>query len=350
MSNTTKNLIVRPYGKDGRAIYLPVDGGAHIYAGSLVSQLTSTAMLVPGSTASSGPAIGVATHEVDNTDGSDGDLRCAVETDRIFEFTNGSGGDACSEATKLFSVVYMGDDHTIYDNSAGGTLQPAGRFVGMSEDGKVRVYVGMANLGDALADAVDVAIADAGLFTSESDVEGALQEIYQDLKTAQAQVYIPIGAFTLAANGAPLIVFNDGVADGLDFSEGQSYRFNPNSTTKIGATIPMPQDLDDTADVVLHILASRVGSADTTAAITVEAFFQTVGAAHDADADAGGATGAAGAATTVVSELTRTIAAADVPAAPCALSLTLVPTAALDADDLRVHAVWLEYTRKLLTA
>ncbi len=185
---------------------------------------------------------------------------------------------------------------------------------------------------------------------ADSFVTLAQARAYLDLHDTYVERDALIGAFTLAANGAPLIVFNDGVADGLDFSEGQSYRFNPNSTTKIGATIPMPQDLDDTADVVLHILASRVGSADTTAAITVEAFFQTVGAAHDADADAGGATGAAGAATTVVSELTRTIAAADVPAAPCALSLTLVPTAALDADDLRVHAVWLEYTRKLLTA
>ena len=51
MSNTSINLLRRPYGKGGRDIHLPVDGGSHIYEGSLVSQLASTAMLVPGSTA-----------------------------------------------------------------------------------------------------------------------------------------------------------------------------------------------------------------------------------------------------------------------------------------------------------
>jgi hypothetical protein len=193
-------------------------------------------------------------------------------------------------------------------------------------------------------------IADAGAFTAETTVEGALQEIYQDLKSAQAQVSLPLGSFVVVSSGAPLVAFNDGVADGFDFIEGVAYRFNVASTAAIGTTVAMPQDLDDTAAVVLHILASRVGASDVTAAITVAAFFQTVGAAYDADTDAGGATGAIAGATTVVHELTRSIAAGDVPPAPCALSITLVPTAALDADDMRIHAVWIEYTRALRTS
>lgn len=350
MANSTVNLVQRASGLGGRKAQLPVDGGSHIRAGTLVAQLAATAQLVPGSTASSGPAIAIATQEVDNSAGQDGDLYCEVEYDRIYEFENAGGGDAVTEALPMFAVVYMTDDHTVADNSDGGARFPAGRFCGLSPSGRVRVFVGMGNIGDALAAAGDVSITDAGGFTAQTDVEEALQEIYQDLKTAQAFVPIPIGLFTLAANGAPLIVFNDGVADGLDFSEGQSYRFNPSSSAKIGATVPLPQDLDESADIVVHVAGSRVGAADATAALTIEAFFQTMGAAHDADADAGGDTSAFDGATTVVTEETLAIDASDVPAAPCLLSLTLVPTAALDADDLRVHGVWLEYTRKILTA
>lgn len=141
MSNSTVNLALFPYGKGGREIFLPVDGGSHIRAGTLVSQLTATGMLCPGSTASSGPAIGVAYHEADNTSGSDGDIRCKVLTEQVFLFANGTSTDACSEATLLGAPVYMHDDHTVYDNDASGTLKRAGYFMGMEPDGKVRVLV-----------------------------------------------------------------------------------------------------------------------------------------------------------------------------------------------------------------
>lgn len=141
MSNATSNLLRYPYGKSGRDVVLPVDGGSHIYEGTLVSQLTATGMLVPGSTSASGPAVGVAVHEQNNASGSDGDLRCAVETDRVFLFANGTSTDACSEATLMGAPVYMHDDHTVYDNDASGTLKRAGFFVGMEPDGRVRVLV-----------------------------------------------------------------------------------------------------------------------------------------------------------------------------------------------------------------
>lgn len=141
MANATAALGRKPYGKGGRDIALPVDGGSTIYEGTLVSQLAATGMLVPASTANSGPAIGVATHDQDNASGSDGDVRCVVETDRIFLFANGTSTDACSEATLIGSTVYCGDDHTVYDNDNSGTLFPAGLFMGMEPDGLVRVYV-----------------------------------------------------------------------------------------------------------------------------------------------------------------------------------------------------------------
>jgi len=158
-------------------------------------------------------------------------------------------------------------------------------------------------------------------------------------------VNVPLDSFRTAA-GAAIAAFNDGAADGFVVSEGLMYRYNVSSTAPIWTTVAMPADLNPAVDVVVHMLASREGSADTDVVVTVAAFFQTVGAAYTADADAGGDTGALAAATTVVAELTLALAAADVPAAPCALSLSLVPDAALDADDLNIHAVWLEYARK----
>lgn len=143
MANTTTNLIVNTIGKEGREVHIPVKAATHIFEGSMVAQATGAGTAVPGSTAASGQCVGVATHEADNSSGAAGDKRVALETDRIFEFDNGGGADACSEATDLFLQLYMIDDHTVADNDGGATRQKAGLFMGMSENGKVRVYIGM---------------------------------------------------------------------------------------------------------------------------------------------------------------------------------------------------------------
>lgn len=154
MSNATEALVTLPYGHGGRNIHLPVDGGSKVFKGTLVSQLVATGMLVAGSTAASGPAVGVATHDVDNSAGADGALRCEVRTDQIFLFTNGTSTDACSEATLLGAPVYMADDHTVYDNDATATLRRAGYFAGLESDGKVRVFVTAFGVGATAAPVV----------------------------------------------------------------------------------------------------------------------------------------------------------------------------------------------------
>lgn len=142
MANVTENVIYRPYGQGGRKINLPVDGGSHVYEGVLVAQLVATGQLCPMNTAASGPAVGVATHEVDNT-GADAAKRCLVEYDKIYSFANSAtGGEECSEALPLFSPVFAADDHTIAKHSNAGAYQLAGLYCGMDEDGRVRVFVG----------------------------------------------------------------------------------------------------------------------------------------------------------------------------------------------------------------
>jgi hypothetical protein len=140
MSNSSINLVRKSIGEARHKLNRPVDGGSHIYGGTMVAELTATGMLVPGSTASSGDCIGVALHEQNNT-GSDGDVRCMVESDGIFVFVNGSNTDACSDATPIGTPVYMIDDHTVADNDNSGTLKRAGYFMGMEPDGGVRVLI-----------------------------------------------------------------------------------------------------------------------------------------------------------------------------------------------------------------
>jgi hypothetical protein len=359
MSNSTKNLALFPYGKGGREVYLPVDGGSHIYAGTMVAQL-GTGMVVPASTAGAGPAIGVAQHEQDNTNGSDGDVRVKVLYDQIFLFANGSNTDACSEETAMFGVVYAGDDHTIFDNDGSATLKPAGRFVGIEPDsGKVRVFVGMANLGDAFEDASNIAISDAGSFTASTDVESALAEIYQDIKSIQKQVNIPLTSSIDVATGALLAVFANGASTtpGTQLTDSKTACVRWNNDAAPGAiavTVPMPQDLDDTALVTFHALVSKTGATvgDATK-LTVGAFEQTAGALHDADTDFGGDTSAVvgNATAKTVTEVTLTLAAADVHATPSAMTFTIKPKAGtLGTDDLCLHAAWLEYKGKALTS
>lgn len=142
MSNATDNLIREPIGGGGPLQFaVPVDGGAHVFEGTLVSQLTATGMLVPYSTASSGVAVGVSQHEADNTGGADGAKRCIVESRRVYAFANAGGGDAFSEASLIGSLVYGVDDHTLADNSSSGTRKPVGFFYGMESDGKVRALI-----------------------------------------------------------------------------------------------------------------------------------------------------------------------------------------------------------------
>lgn len=154
MAISTANLTIRSQGAEGRKRHLPVDGGAHIRKGTLVSQLTATGMVVPLTTASSGGAVGVAQHEADNSDGADGDLRCVVESGRIYEFAN-DGTNPFSDASLVGSLAYATDDHTVSDTQA--AAEPiAGYFVGLEESGRVAIFVDPALIAAAAyADAND---------------------------------------------------------------------------------------------------------------------------------------------------------------------------------------------------
>lgn len=178
------------------------------------------------------------------------------------------------------------------------------------------------------------------------------------LISSQAQLDVPLASF-VDADGDPIAKFSSASSPTYGFtlvdSKSLAIRWNNDATpgTALGR-VNLPQDLDDAAPIVLHFLCSKSGATvgDATT-LTIAAYFQTVAALHDADADCGGVTNAltGNATAKTVAELTRSIAAADVPPAPCSLTFTVTPTAGLLAtDDLLLHACWVEYTRKPLTA
>lgn len=176
-----------------------------------------------------------------------------------------------------------------------------------------------------------------------------------DVSTRPRTIPIPLTSAILVATGAPMAVFSDGASSvpGVQLTDSKSacVRWNNHATpAAIAVNVPMPSDLDDASDVVFHALVSKVGATvgDATK-LTVGAFEHTVGALHDADSDMGGDTGAVtgDAASKTVSELTLTLAAANIHAVPSSVALTIKPKAGtLGTDDLLLHSAWLEVTTK----
>ncbi len=101
--------------------------------------------------------------------------------------------------------------------------------------------------------------------------------------------------------------------------------------------IPMPPDLDETADVTVHLVAELSGSTDDGLVIDIQAW-DGVG-----DTEMGGNSTAINDA---VGEVTTTLAAANISGHPTGfLNLQLVP-GAHTTDDLWLYTAWIEYTKK----
>jgi len=124
-----------------------------------------------------------------------------------------------------------------------------------------------------------------------------------------------------ATDKAPRLVLANNTTD--------EFQFHP---------VPLPPDLDDAADMIVHALIAKSANTDTTAVIDIQAFFGV------GDTECGGNTAAL--AVSTLADYTVTLAAADVPAYPSMLTLSFVPGAHAN-DSIYVYGVWIEYTRKL---
>jgi hypothetical protein len=109
--------------RDGVQYSDPVAASTKIFAGSLVC-LNAAGNAVPGSTATTLLARGVAQEQVDNSAGSAGDLR--VESRRgVFPFANSASSDEITRA-EIGDNAYIVDDQTVAKTSGSSTRSVAG--------------------------------------------------------------------------------------------------------------------------------------------------------------------------------------------------------------------------------
>lgn len=163
---------------------------------------------------------------------------------------------------------------------------------------------------------------------------------------------IPLTAFTLAATGAPMAVFDDStVGPDLVDSETIALRWpNEASPPLVGVNLPLPLDLNPNYPLKFHFICGKTGATAGDATSLTGAYYNVaVGGLHNADTAvvcvSNALTGAATAKTTA--RLTYTIAAADLVTPPGYFYLTAGPTAALlGTDDFLMHAVFATYTKR----
>lgn len=206
--------------------------------------------------------------------------------------------------------------------------------------------------------AIGLCIEDAATTDTEVFVEMEPSGAMTHMVSSQKLLAVPLLS-ACELDGTILAAFSDGASTnpGIDTiaDEVVGIRWNNHATPDpIILSVPIPTDLDESADVTVHVLAAKTGAtlADATT-FEVGVFFLAAGMLYDSDADCGGTTSAmdGDATAETLQEVTVTVDEADVAGAPGVISITLQPTdGTLDTDDVIVAGVWLEYTGALLTA
>lgn len=193
--------------------------------------------------------------------------------------------------------------------------------------------------------------------TNKTTVSGAVDELEQDAHTTLTRIPLPPSSWYLAT-GAAVAAFSNGASavPGSSVTNTKAFglRWNNNSTLNgVIRSFDMPPDADITKNMVIHVRASKVGATlGDAVTFDVNWWNQVDGALHDAATDAGGTTSAmqGDAATKTMQNVTLTVLAAALSAAPTSVSILVKPTdGTLGTDDLLVSDVFVQYTRKLQT-
>lgn len=142
MALLTQGIPPQPYGAGGRKVILPVKATAQMYEGGMISQ-NGGACVAAGS-AGAGDVCGVAEH--DQLGGAtDGARRIVLLTDQIFLFQ--TSAPAPLDSTPYGTLLFAVDDNTVSLGGLGANLGVAGRFVGLEDDGRARVFISEAGAG-----------------------------------------------------------------------------------------------------------------------------------------------------------------------------------------------------------
>lgn len=239
------------------------------------------------------------------------------------------------------TVLYGAADGKVSDASS-GSAQGVAVEVGADN---AHIEVVLFNVKSTTAGTVS--IADAGGFTDEATVEAALAEIYQHLVSAQKTIPVPLAGITME-DGTALDKQATTVAGSAQLSDKEQVIKIPvdcSAGEALGFSVPVPQDLDDTADITVHVLAGKDADLD---ALTLDCEVYPVAAGDGGNADIQDT--AAQAITQAISELVFTCGADGVLAAPGALTVILTLGGTNDGDAVYLYGVWIEYKAKVLTS
>lgn len=196
--------------------------------------------------------------------------------------------------------------------------------------------------------AANITVADAGSLITATTVEAALAEAFQHIQSAQATMDIPLGAFTLE-DGTGLLKQASTVTGWAQISNKEIVILIPVNAASgedaLQATINVPQDLDESKDVVVHVLCGKNANND---ALTLDCEVYPCAAGDVGNADIQDT--AAATVTQAAVELAFTCGADGVLAAPGTMTIILTQGGTNDGDQVYIYGAWIEYTRKTLTS
>lgn len=242
-----------------------------------------------------------------------------------------------ADAFSAEADIYGADDGKVSDTSSGTAYFKALEAATAAGDIiEVILHPGVSTT------AASVSIADAGAYTSTATVEAALQEIYAHLLDNEGFISVPL-ATCLETDGSNATALTGSTTPILDMANGDTdsglvLTWEASNSDAILFQTPLPTNLDVTADLVVHLRAKAGGATDTPT-IASDAYF------NEGDTKVEDVSAALGAA---YAEKTITIAAADIPAGAQTLTIELTP-GAHTTDTVVVSAIWLEYTKTLLS-
>jgi hypothetical protein len=248
---------------------------------------------------------------------------------------------SAADSFAIGATLYGADDGQISDTSSGSALGIAVEAATAQND-----LVEVTPFAVLSTTAGTVSVADTGGFTTAATAEAALAEIYQHLLSAQATIPIPLGALTYEDGTA--FTKQTGTTPGFaQISNAEQVLDIPvdAAAETFAFSIPVPQDLDDSADVLIHALVGKSADLD---ALTLDCEVYPVAAGDTGNADIQDT--AAQAITQAASELVYTCGADGVLAAPGALNAIFTLGGTNDGDAVYIYGVWVEYTRAILTA
>lgn len=254
-------------------------------------------------------------------------------------YTDGTHEITAAGAFAVDATLYGANDGKVDDAASGSAIGKA--VEAATADGDIIETVEFAVLSTTAA---NVSIADAGGFTAQTTVEAALQELYQDLLSAQS--FIPISLESLLETDGTNIVARLGVATTptLDMANGDTdsglvVTWVASNSDAVLFQVPLAPAFDPAADLVIHF-RSKSGGATDTPTIASDAYF------NEGDTKVEDVSSALGAA---YAENTITIAAADIPAGAQTLTVELTP-GAHTTDTVVISALWAEHTKTILTS